>query len=79
MCFDQAGFNQIKNRLTARAFLGRFFLPQFTIDDGFTNPNTGITDEYAGRSCDHFSNFSLRFSAKRAKIDFGRLSHRETF
>ena len=31
--FDQAWFNQIKDRFAARAFLGRFFLPQFTVDD----------------------------------------------
>jgi hypothetical protein len=77
MILNGLGFNQVESRAVATALFGWFFLSQFSVNDRLTDPDTGVANEHAGWTGDHLSNFTLRFPAKRAEVDLGRLSHNQ--
>ena len=72
---DYTWFLEIENGLFTRGFRRRFGVSKFAINNGFTDANTGITNENTCRAGNHFLNFPLWLPTKRTEVNLGCLCH----
>ena len=67
--FDDARFLEVEDGFfVGSTFACGLLFAQFAVNDGFANPNAGITNENTGRTGDHLFHFPLWFPTKEQKL-----------